>query len=83
MLYSAKEFRKLSLDTRFQLLQERGDYVGVRTTSSHRVYLFTYNGFYVELWQLITLNQTQWIEVQTNKNILNEYVKDVDLGELF
>ena len=82
-MYSEKEFRKLRLEERYKLLKSAGDYVGVRTTPSHRVYLFIYNGYYVELWQIITLNQVQWIEIQSNQQILSEYIKDVDLSDLW
>lgn len=82
-MYSEREFRKLKLEDRLNLLKSEGDYVGVRSTPSHRVYLFIYNSFYVELWQIISLNHVQWIEIQSNKQILNEYIKDVDLSDLW
>jgi hypothetical protein len=77
------EFIGLSLQKRLEILQEQGDFIGARTIPSHRVYLYAVHSFFVELYVLSSLNQIQWIEVQTNKQILAEYTKDIDLKDLF
>lgn len=77
------EFIRLSLDKRLEILRDEGEFIGARTIPSHRVYLYTLHSFFVELYVLSSINQIQWIEVQTNKQILAEYTKDIDLKGLF
>lgn len=69
------EFRQLSIQKKLELLKKYGNYIGARDLPSHFVYLYGYNGFFVEVYRLKTLNQIQWIEVQTNSDLLSEYVK--------
>lgn len=82
-LHTKKEFKKLKLGDRYNALRKDGDYIGGLLTNSHRRYLYSYNGFFVELWVLVSFNQIQWIEVQENQSILNEYVKDINVKNYF
>lgn len=77
------EFSSLSIEKRLRLLKEQGDFIGTRTIPSYQVSLFSIHGFYVELFVIRNLNQVHWIEVQTNKQILLEYTKDINLDDLF
>lgn len=82
-MLSKKEFRKLSLADKYVLLKKEGEYIGGRQQGAHRRYLFLYNKYYIELWQIISLNQVQWIEIQENKNIVAEYVEKLKLMDLW
>ncbi|MFA7274009.1 MAG: hypothetical protein WC044_09075 [Crocinitomicaceae bacterium] len=77
------EFIRLSLEKRLEILREEGEFIGARTIPSHRVYLYAVHSFFVELYVLSSLNQIQWIEIQSNKQILAEYTQDIDLKGLF
>jgi endonuclease III-like uncharacterized protein len=77
------EFNRLPLLKRLDILKSDGEYVGSRSIPSHLVYLYTLNSFFVELYIIKNLNQIQWIEIQTNKQILAEYTRDIDLNGLF
>jgi hypothetical protein len=74
-----KEFQKLSLNERFQLLKKHGEHIAVRQKSIHLIHLFSIYNFYVEVWILITFYKIQWIEIQENKSILNRYVDNIDI----
>ena len=76
------DFTKLSIEKRLEILKDQGDFIGSRSLTSHRVYLYAVNNFFVEMYVLSSLNQIQWIEVQTNKQILAEYTRNIDLKDL-
>jgi hypothetical protein len=73
-----KTFSKLKIHEKLEHLKKNGSYVGVRNTYSHRVYLYTLFGSYIEMWVIKGLNQIQWIEFQNNQSILEEYVKNLE-----
>lgn len=72
---SPLEFRQLSIHKKLELLKSYGNYIGARDLPYYFVYLYGFNGFFVEVYRLKTLNQIQWIEVQTNSDLLSEYVE--------
>ena len=77
--YTKKEFKKFSLNTRYKLLKQDGEYLGTRLFGSHRVSLYAIYGFFVEMWIILFLDKVQWIEIQENQSIINEYIKDLDI----
>lgn len=83
IMLSKKEFKKLNIIERYTLLKKDGEYIGGRFQGAHRRYLFLYNKYYVELWQIISLDQVQWIEIQENKTIISEYVEKINLDDLW
>lgn len=74
-----KEFQKLSLIQRIQLLKKHGEHIAVRQKSIHLVHLFSIYNFYVEVWILISFNKIQWIEIQENRFIINDYIDNIDI----
>ena len=78
-MLSKKEFKKSKIAKRYNELKNNGEHVGVRQQGTHNIHLFTYNGFYVEVWILISFNQVHWIEVQENKGIINSYADKIDV----
>jgi hypothetical protein len=80
---NTSEFNRVSIEKRLAILQSDGEFIGSRNIPSHHVYLYSLNGFFVELYIINSLNQIQWIEIQTNKQILSEYIRDIDLKGLF
>lgn len=77
--FTKKEFQQFSLKKRYELLRKEGEYIGARIHGSHRVHLYSLRGYFVELWIILLLNEVQWIEIQENQRILNEYVKDINI----
>lgn len=70
-----REFKQLSIYKKLEQLKAGGNYIGARDLPSYFVYLYGYNGFFVEVYRLKNLNIIQWVEVQTNNDLLTEYVK--------
>jgi hypothetical protein len=79
---TTKEFNKLSLQKRHALLKKEGEFIGSRLVPGYRVHLFGCRGYFMEMWVLIGIDQVRWIEIQTNKGILNEYADRVDLRDV-
>lgn len=77
-----KQFKKLSLQKKYHLLQTDGDYVGSRHYSSYFIHLFIVDKHYIEIWVLLGINKIHWIEIQNNQNIINEYVEQVNIDHL-
>lgn len=77
------QFSSLTLEKRLRLLKAEGEFIGTRIIPSYQVSLYSFHGFYVELFIIRNLNHVHWIEVQTNKQILLEYTKDINLDDLF
>lgn len=75
------DFEKLSVKDRLDQLKICGDFIGSRATTSHRVHLFAYTGFFVEMYIYIPTNQVHWIEIQNNQSILQEYVNDLGIND--
>lgn len=78
-MLSKKDFRKAKLPQRYNELKKFGEYAGVRQQGAHNIHLYTYNGFYVEVWILISFNQVHWIEIQENQSIINSYANKIDV----
>lgn len=76
---STKEFTNMSLNKRYAIIKEQGEYVGVRQLGNHRVHLYAVSNFFVEMWILFCINEIRWIEIQRNQSILNEYAEHIDL----
>ena len=74
-----EEFKHLNIHQRYALLKSDGDYIGGRDLPLHFAYLYSIHGFFVEVYVLKSLSQVQWIEIQTNRDILQEYVDGLDL----
>lgn len=73
-----EDFVRLSLTEKMDHLRMAGEFIGSRQLPSHRVHLFTLGGYYIELFVHVATNQAQWIEIQTNQSILQEYLTDLD-----
>jgi hypothetical protein len=78
-----KEFRKCSIDKRYELLKNQGEHIAARQSGVHRIHLFSIFGFFVELWIIISLDQIHWIEIQDNSNIIKDYAENIDVNKLF
>jgi hypothetical protein len=78
-----KDFDNLGLKERVTRLKDGGDYIACRKTAAHTVYLYSFDGHFIEVYIITGLNNVQWVEIQSNQSILNEYAMKVDLTKLF
>ena len=76
---TADEFMALTLEKRLDLLKSDGEYIAGRELPLHFAYLFSFRGFFIEVYRTKALNKIHWIEIQKNQDILNEYVDDLRL----
>lgn len=73
------EFNRLNLGKRYELLTEEGRFIASRFFEGFNVHLFAVYGFYVEMWQRISISQVVYIEVVNNDETLKLYIENIDL----
>ena len=78
-----EEFKALDRDARSAVLKKEGVFLATRTQLSYRIYLFGLDHFFVELYVHALMHHTVWVEIQSNPRILNEYLEQIDLRDLF
>ncbi|MFZ5554433.1 MAG: hypothetical protein ACOZCO_15040 [Bacteroidota bacterium] len=78
-MYTKNQFNRLKLAKRYEVLTEEGRFVASRFFESFNVHLFAMDGFYVEMWQRISMNQVVYIEVVNNDETLKLYIDNIDL----
>lgn len=74
---SPQAFKKLSLIDRYALLKQRGNFIASRFHGGHNCHLFAFDGYYVEVFKVMGLNQVQWIEVVQNDRTLDNYLDNI------
>lgn len=80
------EFNSLNDDEKAGALLKQGTPVGERTESQYRVILWQFNNFYVEIYysfQGDQLTKVEKFKSFVTTHLLNPYVAEVDLSELF
>lgn len=76
-----KAFKRLKLGQRYEVIKEHGTHTASRIYMSYQIHLFAYDGYYVEIWYRLSLNQIAYIEVVNDDRILEQYMDNLDLGE--
>lgn len=77
-----EEFIKLRFEDKTEFLWKYAEIVSEKVYYECNITLFLLDGFYVEVFYNRNLNEIVGIEIQENDQILYEYVKDLDLGEI-
>ncbi len=77
-----KEFEKLNLSQKYQLVRKEGAFLASRFFQGYNVHLFRLRGLWVEVWTLIALQQVRWIELLKNPHALEEYADQVNIDDL-
>lgn len=77
-----KQFRKMKINQRIDLLKRKGEFVGSRFFNSYHVYLFTYNTHYIELYYRIGFDMIEFVEIQKNKKIIEAYAENVKIDNI-
>ena len=75
------EFTRLSLHKRLEYLKDFGIHAGMRMLPNQKVHLYALDHFFVEVYVIPGTERIQWAEVQSNANILEEYVRNIDLSK--
>lgn len=78
---SEQEFKKMPFSKRYRCLKEEGEHITSRNFGGYEVYLFLYEGLYVEVWTYIALRQIIWIEPLRNMQAWEEYLDRMELPD--
>lgn len=77
------EFKKADLDKKIQLVLENGHYIDKRETLDYSIDLYSLYGFFVEILYSSTNKWIEEIEILENQIILDSYLQEIQLNELF
>jgi hypothetical protein len=78
-----EEFIDLSIADRTEYLWNYGECISQKTYYHANLSLFRVNNFFVEVFLHRLRSEIIGVEIQENPQILFEYVKDLELSELF
>lgn len=78
---TAKEFKALNKQKKFILLSDLGNFLANRMYQSFSIALFSFEGFYVEVWKRIGLDYIEYIEVVEDHSLLAKYLDDFDIND--
>ena len=79
MSISESEFKSLSKENQFELLNNYGLYAGNRIYYNHRVNLYSLNKFFVEVHYLPKENIIDFIEVIETKDVIKLYSDRINI----
>lgn len=80
-MVSKDEFQRLTLEQKYRRLEKDGDFIASRIYLGFNVHLFSLYGFYVEMWQRISLSNIEYIEILNRKETLQEYTGHINLNK--
>lgn len=77
-----EEFIRISMQDKINFLWNYAEIISQKVYYECNITLFLLDGYYVEVFFNREINEIVSAEIQENKQILYEYVKHLDLGEL-
>jgi hypothetical protein len=80
---TCKEFNNLTHDEQAWYIWNGAIHLHVREVYGYRVNLFSYNGYYIELWYSINENSIKKIKAFESTALLAPYLETIKLDELF
>lgn len=72
------KFSKLSLTGKYRTLKQKGEWVAKRFYGSFEVHLYSFCGYYVEVWCRLGIEGICWIEAPSQQQ-LEPYLKQIKL----
>lgn len=69
-----KHFLRLSLSERFNLINQKGKYLGVREYYNHFINLYLVDDTFIEVWYFPAENKIEKIEIVEDQKILDLYI---------
>ena len=79
MSITETEFTKLDLNSKFELLSNKGLFVGNRVYYNHRVNLYSVNGYFVEVHYSPEANEIDAIDIVDAERVINGYQNRITL----
>jgi hypothetical protein len=80
---TATEFNKLTHDEQAWYIWNGAIHLNVREVYGYRVNLFSFNGYYIELWYSVYENNIKKIKAFDSQALLAPYLENITLDELF
>ena len=77
------EFKKTDLDKKIQIVLENGYYIDKRETRDFSIDLYSLDSFFIEVLYSSVNKWIEDIEVVDNQMILDLYLKEIQLNELY
>ncbi len=81
-MITCKEFNSLSHDEQTWYIWNGAIHLPVREVYGYRVNLFSFNGYYIELWYSIQENSIKRIKAFENSALLAPYLEDIKIDSL-
>lgn len=81
-MITCKEFNCLSHDEQTWYIWNGAIHLHVREIYGYRVNLFSFNGYYIELWYSIQENSIKKIKAFENSALLAPYLEDIKIDSL-
>lgn len=81
-MVSEKEFKKLKLKSKIVHLQMAGEQVSERFHFNFKVQLYTYNGYFVEVWRSLKFDEIYSIDIAPKRSVAEAYLGKIDLNQL-
>lgn len=69
----AHNFKKLTLSSKYKLIQEEAELIGNRVYTSYEIKLYSFRNLLVEVWFKMGFHQIYWIEIIDSKRVYDIY----------
>lgn len=79
----AIDFKKLNFEQREDLVLEYGQFITMRQYEDYNILLFAVNKIYCEIWCVYNTFKVVKINPVTDNNVLDLYLENVSLDEIF
>lgn len=81
-MLDSNDFLKERLDKKIDLLRSHGELIATRNCMTYDVFLYLYNRYYVELWEIASFRRIVSINLASRKNLCNGYLDFISLRDL-
>ena len=81
-MLEADDFQKVSLRSKIKHLQKHGTYITNRYYMRYEVWLYHYNGYFVEVWRTLSFGDIYSIDVAPKRSVKEAYLNSIDLDKL-
>ncbi len=79
---TCNSFNKLTHDEQAWYIWNGAIHLHIREVYGYRVNLFSFNGFYIELWYSTGENSIKKIKAFENASLLAPYLENIDIDQL-
>lgn len=81
-MLEAADFQKISIHSKIKQLQRHGTYLTNRYFMRYEVWLYHYNGYFVEVWRTLSFGDIYSVDVAPERSVKEAYLNHIDLKKL-